>query len=62
MRTLYEAGDNLKADQIAVKARNIDKIRIIKDTSNHRAQATKLRGSAYCVIDLPYRSIRERKI
>ena len=62
MRTLYEAGDNLKAERIAVTARDIDKIRIINDTSRHRAQATKLRGSVYCVIDLPFRSIRKRKI
>ena len=55
-------GDALLGDRIAVKARRIGKTRLIEDTSAHRCQSTKLRGSAYCVIESPLRSVRERKI
>ena len=57
----HELGDALKAERIAVQARDIDKIRYGEGTHPHRIQFTKLRGSAYCVIELPLKSVRERR-
>lgn len=59
MRTFYEAGDALKDERIAVKARKIGRIEVSakKGTSPHKIQATKLIGSAYCVIERPLRAV-----
>jgi len=61
MAEYYNLGDALVAERIAVQARDIDKVRVGKGTHPHRIQFTKLRGSAYCVIELPLKSVRERK-
>ena len=53
----YAAGDALRAERIAVQAREIDKVIIKKGSSSHRIQSTKLRGSAYSVIELPLRTV-----
>ena len=60
MKTYYGLGDALKADRIAVQARDIDRIRVVEGSSEHRIQSTTLRGSAFCVIELPIKSVRER--
>jgi len=60
MSTYYGPGDALKADRIAVQARNIDTPYIVKGSGKHRTQSTKLRDSAFCVIELPLKSVRER--
>ncbi len=60
MKTHYELGDALKADKIAVQARGIARIRVIEGSGRDRIQATKLEGSAFCVIELPLRSVREK--
>ncbi len=52
----YGTGDALRAERIAVQARKIDKYIIKTGSSSHRIQATKLHGSAYCVIELPLRT------
>ena len=57
MTTLYEVGDALRAERIAVKARQIDKVRVVQGSSRHRIQTTKLRGSTYCVIEQPLRAV-----
>lgn len=54
-------GDALRADRIAVEARDIDKVRYGVGSASHRIQFTKLRDSAYCVIELPLKVIREMK-
>ncbi len=60
--TVYEKhGDALRADRIAVEAREIDKPRYGEGSHRHKIQFTKLRGSAYCVIELPLKSVREKK-
>jgi hypothetical protein len=61
MREYHKLGDALMADRIAVRAREIDKPRYGEGTHSHRIQFTKLRGSAYCVIELPLKSVREKK-
>lgn len=60
MSTYYGLGDALKADKIAVRARDIDKARYGEGSHRDRIQFTKLRGSAFCVIELPLKSVRER--
>ena len=56
----YELGDALSADRIAVQARDIDKIRYGVGSHRDRIQFTKLKGSAFCVIELPLKSVREK--
>lgn len=61
MTEYHKLGDALVADRIAVQARDIDKPRYGEGTHSHKIQFTKLRGSAYCVIELPLKSVRERR-
>jgi len=61
MKVHYELGDALKADRIAVQARDIDKPHYGRGTHSHKIQFTKLRGSAYCVIELPLKAVFERR-
>jgi hypothetical protein len=61
MKVHYESGDALKAERIAVQARDIDKVRYGEGTHAHKIQFTKLKGSAYCVIEVPLKTVRERK-
>ncbi|MBM4462627.1 MAG: hypothetical protein FJ012_04700 [Chloroflexi bacterium] len=57
-----DAGDALRGERIAVEARDIDKIRYKEGGSGkHGIQFTKLRDSAYCVIEIPLKAVRERK-
>ena len=62
MKVHYEPGDALKADRIAVQARDIDRIRVVEGSGKHRIQFTRLRNSAFCVIEVPLKSARERAI
>lgn len=61
MTEYKELGDALLADRVAVQAREIDKVRYREGSGSHRIQFTKLRGSAYCVIELPLKAVREKK-
>jgi hypothetical protein len=60
MITYYGLGDALKADRIFVSARDIGEVRYGEGSHRDRIQFTKLRGSAFCVIELPLKSVRER--
>jgi hypothetical protein len=57
----YGLGDALLAERIAVQAREIDKVIVKQGSGSHKIQSTKLRGSAYCVIELPLRSVVKNK-
>lgn len=57
----YEIGDTLRGERIAVEARDIDPIRYGEGSSSHRIQFTKLRRSAYCVIEMPLKSLVAKK-
>lgn len=61
MKVHYELGDALKAERVAVQARDIDKTRYGEGTHLHRIQFTTLRGSAYCVIEVPLKAVSERR-
>lgn len=58
---LYEEGDELLGERIAAEAREITKRKLIRLTGPHRGSALKLKGSAYCVIEMPLKSVREKK-
>jgi hypothetical protein len=52
-------GDSLRGERIAVEAREIDKIRYGAGSGRHKIQFTKLRDSAYCVIEAPMKSLHK---
>ena len=54
-------GDAIRGEKISVKARTIDKPRVIEGSGRDKIQKTTLRGSAYCVVDLPVKWILEKK-
>lgn len=61
MTEYYKLGDALMADRIAVRARDIDRPRYGQGSHRHKILSTTLRGSAYCVIELPLKAVRERR-
>ena len=58
---LYERGDELLGRQIAAQARKVTSQKLIHLTSKHEGVSLKLKGSAYCVIEVPLKSVHERK-
>jgi len=56
-----EIGDAIRGEKISVKARTIDKPRVTEGSGRDKIQKTTLRGSAYCVVDLPVKWILEKK-
>lgn len=60
MTTHYNQGEALKAERIAVEARDIAPAMVKKGSHSHKIQSTKLRGSAYCVIELPLVSVQKK--
>jgi hypothetical protein len=56
-----DPGDSLRGDKIAVSARNISPITVMKRTSSHKGQFTTLRDNAYCVIEVPLKMVMNKK-
>ncbi len=56
-----KVGDSLRGEKIIAQARDIDRPRIVKGSGRDKIQKTALRGSAYCVIDMPLKWILEKK-
>lgn len=54
-------GDALRANRIAVQARSISPVTIKKRTHRHQGHFATLRDNAYCVIEIPLRSVLEKK-
>lgn len=54
-------GDALRADKIAVEARSINRVTYSKRTHRHQGQFATLRDNAYCVIEIPLRSVLDKK-
>ncbi|MBL7126639.1 MAG: hypothetical protein ISS58_05480 [Dehalococcoidales bacterium] len=54
-------GDALRGDRIAVEARRIDKVIVMKRTHGHKGQFTTLRDNAYCIIDKPLKAVLDKK-
>jgi hypothetical protein len=59
MTTYKNQGDALLAERIAVQARDIAPIRVRKGSHSHKIQDTKLRGSAFCVIEQPLVAVKK---
>jgi hypothetical protein len=57
LTTLYNQGDALEAERIAVRARRIGMGQVTRGSHTHRIQTAKLRDSAYCVIEKPFRLV-----
>lgn len=55
----YTEGSAIKGERIAASARKIDPPVVCHGMyGSHRGQQTKLKGGAFCVIELPLRSLR----
>ena len=55
-----EAGAALRAEKIAVQARKIDRPRVVEGSGRDKIQKTTLKGSAYCVVEIPLKWILEK--
>lgn len=58
---LYKEGDELLGERIAAQAREATPRRLIHLTGSHRGVAFKLKGSAYCVIEVPLVSVHQKR-
>lgn len=54
--TLFETGDALRGDRVAINARRIDQLRVIQGSGRHRTQETIARDNVYCVIEMPLKA------
>ena len=59
MPTLFETGDALRGDRVAISARQLSRTQVISLTGRHRAQQVVARDNVFCVIEMPLR-IRPR--
>ncbi|MBI4202750.1 MAG: hypothetical protein HY532_06550, partial [Chloroflexi bacterium] len=53
MPTLFERGDALRGDRIAINARRLSRPRVIARSGRHEAQETIAWDNVYCVIEIP---------
>jgi hypothetical protein len=56
MPTLFESGDGLRGDRIAINARRLSRPQVIALSGRHEAQAITARDNVYCVIEMPLRA------
>ena len=61
MRVYRNLGDALRADRITVEARSVSKAMYGKRTHRHRGQFATLRDNAFCIIDIPLKSVLDKK-
>ena len=54
-------GDALRGDKIAVSARSIEAVTVMKRTHAHKGQFATLRDNAYCVIEIPLKIVINKK-
>jgi len=54
-------GDALRGDKIVASARNIGTARIAARTSAHKGQFVDLKDNAYCIIDVPFKYVLDKK-
>lgn len=54
-------GDSLRGDKIAVQSHSIDRVVVTKRTHRHKGQFATLRGNAFCIIEIPLKSVLDRK-
>ena len=56
-----EIGDALRGETIAVQALDISRPRYGPGSGRHKIQSAKLRRNAYCVIELPLKSLMAKR-
>ena len=61
MTKYFQKGDALVGDKIIARARKVVDRKLVHHTGKDKALGFALVGSAYCVIDRPIRSVREKK-
>jgi hypothetical protein len=54
-------GDALRGDKIAVSARRIEAVTMMKRTHAHKGQFATLRDNAYCVIEIQLKILINKK-
>ena len=60
MTTLFNAGDALRGERIAINARRLSSPRLVNQSGRHRASSITARDDVYCVIEKPL-SVRPKK-
>ena len=60
MTTLFNAGDALRGERIAINARRLSGPRLVNQSGRHRASSITARDNVYCVIEKPL-SVRPKK-
>ena len=53
MPTLFDAGDALRGDRLAVNARRLSRPQVIARSGRNEAQKIIARDEAFCVIEMP---------
>lgn len=56
MPTLFDVGDAIRGDRVAINARRLSRIQVIARSGRHEAQAITARDNVHCVIELPLRA------
>ena len=56
MTTLFESGDVLRGERIAINARRLSKPVVVATSGRHQAQHIVARDNVYCVIEMPLRA------
>ena len=56
MPTLFEKGDALRGDRVAINARQISRPQVIARSGRHEAQEIVARDNVYCVIEMPLKA------
>ena len=56
MPTLFDVGDALKGDRIAINARRIGNSTLINQSGRHKASSLTVRDNAHCVIEKPLKA------
>ncbi len=55
MPTLFEAGDALRGDRVAIDARRLSNPKTINQSGRHKANAITASDNVYCVVEMPLR-------
>jgi hypothetical protein len=56
MPTLFNVGDALRGDRVAISSRRLSRPRVIARSGRHEAQLVIARDQVYCVIERPLRA------
>lgn len=56
MPTLFQEGDAIRGDRVAVNARQFSKPQVIALTGRHQAQQIIARDNVYCVVEMPLKA------